>query len=307
MAKKILPRKRLNPILSNRDTSILAFLWRYRIATFRAIKTVFFSHASNQQAYYELRRLRRGEYVNVEKIEGTRKVVWTLGTRGFKYLAANVLPELKIKAFRPQSHYHDLLVAAALTGSWLNKAPGAVQMVTEQELRALYLSSIPRELTKDEKHKPDGLWIFSSGKERKAIALEVETSAKTDERYEHIAAFYTSELFFESVVWVVKDKALGRRIHAASEKYGRPRAGLHLFLLQEDMEKHGWDSEFLNQSMGEESLGEYLNRRAGSGTTGAIKQGITRESPTNHPGIPREEIDPFLDFRVSLENLSTLR
>jgi hypothetical protein len=301
-------KKCLNPILLSKDREILQFLWRHRIATFDAIKAKFFSQVSNQQAYYILRRLRRGQYVRVEKLNGTKNTVWVLDRRGFLYLSDNgQLPDLKTRGFRPQSKYHDLLAAAALTGDWMVKMPSGVSIVTEQEMLALHLSCLPREIRKEREHQPDGLWIFQSGKDCSAIALEIESSAKTNERYEQICSFYVSQVFFDHVVWIVTNKTLAERILETSQRHGMPRMGLHLFILQQNFEKLGWDSQFENKSLGDVSLANFLSSKAGVRIKTSNHPRITGASPSNPPVVLQPHRSPFLNFRVSLENLSILR
>ncbi len=300
-------KKRLNPILSSRDIEVMVFLWRHRIATFRALKEFFFSEMTSQNAYYQLRRLRQGEFVNSEPLEGTKKNVWTIAHRGFTYITVNQLLEIKTKWYRPQSRFHDLLVASALLGGWAKECPDGVGIVTEQEWRFTEIQSIPDELKDIGMHIPDGVWFFSQGKELKAVSLEVETSAKTDDRYDRLCAFYASHYFFEAIVWIIKDKALGLRIQAAAWKYGKPRDGLHRFILQRDFEKLGWNTSFSNESLANVTLGEFLNRRAGVELIKALHPRITHDSPSNHLRLEQTKIDPLLDFTVSLENLSTLR
>lgn len=279
--KESKPKKRLNPILLSKDQAILKFLWRHRIATFKALKTIFYPEMSAQQAYYQLRRLRRGQFVKVDMIDGTKKTTWRLDLRGFQYLTANSLPALKTKGFRTYSPYHDLVVASALLGGWVNKCPSNVKIVTEQEMNALDLAFLPTEIRKEREHQADGIWIFQTGKERKAIALEVELSAKTDERYEQTCSFYASQLFFENVIWVVSDRTLAQRILDASQRHGVPREGLHLFVLQKNFERLGWNSKFENKSLEHIALGTFLSRRAGSKFLEVNHPRITGESPSD--------------------------
>ncbi len=300
-------KKRLNPILLSKDDAILMFLWRHRIATFLALKTIFYPDVSNQQAYFNLRRLRRGQYLRVDRLDGTKNITWRLDLRGFQYLAANHLPELRTKGFRPQSPYHDLFVAGVLLGRWAVHRPKCVKIITEQELNSLELSFLPQELRKERERQPDGLWIFQTGKVQMAVALEVELSGKSDARYDQICSFYASQTFFEHVLWIVKDKSLAQRILDASRRHGIPREGVHLFILLGDFEKLGWDSKFQNKSLENVTLDAFLNHKAGSILPVGGHPRLTSESPLNHPEITNGEASPFLDFRVSLENLGALR
>lgn len=299
--------RRLDPILSSKDRDALYFLWRHRIATFRGLKTVFYPELSNEQAYYHLRRLRRGQYVRVEKADGTRNKVWCLDQRGFRYLVSVSLPELKVKTYKPQRAYHDLMASAVLLGHWAIKQPSNVKLLSEQEMVALELVELPRELRKEREHQPDGIWIFNSGGTSKAIALEVELSGKSSERYEQICSFYTSQIFFENIIWIVECKSLAQKILECSRRHGIPREGIHLFILQKTFEELGWDSTFLNESMGSKSLGNVLTQMAGLGNRIAAPPLVRHESASNPPSVPQRQQNPFLDFSFSLGNLSILR
>lgn len=300
--------KRLDPILSSRDRETLSFLWRHRIATFQGLKTVLYPELSNEQAYYRLRRLRRGQYVRVEGTDGPRKRVWCLDQRGFKFLVSTCsLPELKSKTYRPQRAYHDLMVSAALLGHWAVKQPNNVKLLSEQEMIASDPIDLPKELRKEREHQPDGIWIFNRDGGSKAIALEVELSGKSAERYEQICSFYTSQIFFEHVVWIVEVKSLAQKILECSRRFGIPREGVHLFILQESFETQGWESKFLNESMGTRSLADILIEMAGVRNCNVNPPSVRQESASNPPSAPQAPKNPLLDFSFSLGNLGILR
>lgn len=300
-------KKILNPVLLNKDRQVLHFLWRHRVATFRGIKAVFYQKQSNEQAYYHLRRLKLGQYVKVEYIDGTKKKVWSLDKRGFKFLVSEVLPELKTKTYKPQQAYHDLMVGAALLGYWATNLPSDVKTLSEQEMVSFDPVDLPMELRRERKHQSDGVWIFESGKQSKGIALEVELSGKSSERYEQICSFYTSNLFFEHIVWIVESRSLAIKILECSRRFGIPREGIHLFVLQRDFETLGWDSCFLNESMKTQTLAMKLQEMAGRKFKEMNQPSISVESASNPLGLPEDTKNPFLDFSFSLENLRALR
>lgn len=309
MATKATSRKRkiLNPILLNKDRQVLHFLWRHRVSTFRGIKTVFYPKQSNEQAYYHLRRLKLGQYAKVENIDGTKKKVWSLDKRGFRFLVSEILPELKTKTYKPQRAYHDLMVGAALLGHWATNIPSDVKILSEQEMVSFDPVDLPTELRRERKHQSDGVWIFENGKQSKGIALEVELSGKSSERYEQICSFYTSNLFFEYIVWIVESRSLAIKILECSRRFGIPREGIHLFVLQRDFETLGWDSCFLNESMKTQTLAMKLQEMAGRKFKEMNQLCVNVESASNPLVIPEDTKNPFLDFSFSLENLKALR
>lgn len=298
-------KRQTNPILSDRDKEILLFLWRHRISTLAAIRAVFFPNGTNDEAYLTMRRLRWGSYVDMLKMDGTNKRVFCLHQRGYKYLVANCLPELRTKGFRPQSQYHDLFVAAVLLGRWARNRPRNVRLVSEQEMTSTVVEEIPADVRKTMDRTPDGLWIFSTATDSRAIALEVEISPKSTVRYEEICASYTSQIFFEHVVWIVADKALAHRILSASRKHGIPRDGQHLFILQKDFEKNEWASQFQNRSMDTMTLNDLLITKATRSIPVRSKASLPVEYLSKTCAVENSAPSPFLTFHFSLGKLAS--
>lgn len=299
--------KRLNPIFSSVDVGILMFLWKHRVATFEALRTLFYSDLLPEQAYYKLKRLRLGEYIEVQKLEGTQNSVWILGLRGYRYLVGNCLPELKSKTYKPQSPYHDLLAASALIGRWKLTPPENVSVVTEQELLTTDLCSLPKDFRNDPGYRPDGLWVFNQGKESFAIALEVELSGKSSERYERICVYYTCQHFLKHIVWIVENKTLARRILAGSRRYGIPREGIHLFIEKEDFIKHEWDAKIVNESMKGKTLFELLSSEAKVKMHDTHQACIRLDHTSNTHDLEGRAQNVFLNSSIKLKILDTLR
>lgn len=299
--------QKLDPILSNRDKAVLIFLWKHRIATFEALKTILFPDLSGEQAYYQLSRLKYGQYAEVVKLEGTRNYVWCLGKRGFRYLVASQLSGAKIKGYRPQSQYHDLLVAGALLGRWAVTRPKNVTIISEQELAALEQTKLPRDLRKKMDHQPDGLWLFHSGRDTAAVALEVEISGKASDRYEQICAFYASEPFFRHVIWIVENWSLGKRILEISKIHGGNRDSLHLFVEQADFEKSEWDAKTLNESVGRVRMGKLLTSLANDSMELPHPSMLDGDCTSAVHGLKNSQRSPFLQFSLTLTKLATLR
>ncbi len=148
-------KKLWNPIFRKEDIEILLFLWRHRLATFQALKTIFYPSLSNRQAYDRLKRLLKGQYILANKIDGGINKVWQLDQRGFKYLKNILMIETKSKNYKPQSEYHDLVVMAAILGDWALKTPNNVTIVTEKELMENEIDAIPQTIFQDTYRRPD--------------------------------------------------------------------------------------------------------------------------------------------------------
>ncbi|MCO5143624.1 MAG: hypothetical protein M9962_11090 [Oligoflexia bacterium] len=294
-------KKRLNPILSYNDIEVLQFLWRHRIATFLALKYIFYSKNSSLTTYHRLLKLQKGDYIRAEKIIGTNKRFFSLGSRGFEFLKQNYLPELKSKQHRPQSQIHDLLVVSALLGRWKETKPKNVTIVTEQELRTTDVEILPNELRKELKHVPDGLWIIQKENEQIVVALEVEPSAKTSERYENICSFYANHILFKYIIWIVRSKKHAIRILESSRKYGTPREGIHLFIELEDFKKKEWDSLFLNESLKDISFGNFLETLTEEQSFTHDKKDMKMIESKHENSVKYVNPNPFLQFTISLD------
>jgi hypothetical protein len=273
---------------------LLAFLWKYRIATFRTLREMFYPEEPLRRAYDRLKKLEKGEFISLEKIIGTDYRAFTVGRRGYAYLVANVLPEPKTKAYRPHQHFHDVLAMAALLGEWLKTRPDSVRIVSEQEIANFNLMELPESVRKLSR-RPDGIWIFSTGKEKKGIALEVEISAKTSDRYAEICAAYASEPFFEHVVWIVQSIAHGKRILASSDRHVGERR-THFFILRQDFEKDFWSSRAYGLDDCELFLADLLGRMAATGTSTSTVPGVAKGSLRGRQGVISACDGPLLNF-----------
>ena len=149
-------KKLWNPIFRKEDIEILLFLWRHRLATFQALKTIFYPTLSNRQAYDKLKRLRQGNYLVLDSLQGTHNRIWQLGKRGQFYVQNELMIESKTKTHNPQSGRHDLIVMAMLLGDWILKTPAGVKTVTEMELMETEIMELPKEL----REKSDKLYLF---------------------------------------------------------------------------------------------------------------------------------------------------
>ena len=88
--------------------------------------------------------------------------------------------------FVPQSLSHDHFVSCVLLGDWFTKLPPGVTIITEQELLSLNLTGVAPGLQNEKARRPDGLWRFEIGPEKKFLALEVELHTKSDSDYVEI-------------------------------------------------------------------------------------------------------------------------
>lgn len=294
-------KKLWNPIFCKEDIEILLFLWRHRLATFQALKTIFYPTLSNRQAYDKLKRLRQGNYLVLNSLQGTHNRIWQLGKRGQLYVQNELMIESKTKTHNPQSGRHDLIVMAMLLGDWILKTPAGVKMVTEMELMETEIMELPKELREKPDHRCDGLWIVKNGDSHFGIGLEVEINRKSIVRYESISSFYNRHLFFKNVIWIVNSKSHAVAIQEASQKFGNLRPGLHLFILQKDFEQYLWQSKFLNTSMQNLTVSSFLHQQLNPALLSPLRDLSTASlGPlTDHK---KAKCNPLLNFELSLSN-----
>jgi hypothetical protein len=281
----------------------MEFLWKFRLATFKTLQMRFFKNDSAKRTYDRLRKLEGAEFIKLDTISGKPLRIWRLEKRGFDFLEEHSLPELKAKRFRPHRCYHDLLASAALVGDWLHQVPPTVKIVSEQEIKSLEIPELSAVFPEKMDHDPDGIWFFPATK--KAVALEIELSAKSSKKYEQTCAFYSSSSAFDYVVWIVRSPAHGNQILESSRRYGIPREGVHLFVTLDQFKAELWQSHFRNGQFRGISMAQFLSSVATSGKVSRFEQGITPASSSGHLEITQTHQSPLLDFSFSLRNSAT--
>lgn len=290
--------------LSKTDKDILYFLWKHRISTFRGLKETFYPKLSNDQAYYKLRRLRNCRLATNDYFIGTTHRFWKLGYYGYKYLA---LQNADIRQYHIQRQYHDLLTMSALLHPLKSELQKNIKVVSQQELKNLSISQLPKQFLKNKDHLCDGLWMIKNGKETLVVALEVEFFARRFDDYKKICAFYAKQIFIKDIVWVVEDISVAQRIQTASTDFWGNTDSRHLFLLKQDIERSPYASEFMNSSTNKKTLAEWLHDLAGVNFEKMKSLRRVRDVCTESAKPNIEDFNFFLDFKYSLENLIALR
>src|SRR3989338_6383928 len=122
--------------ISERDTSILLFLWRWKLGTTAVLAAKYFPNKSYHACYKRLLKLRHLGIVQHMPITkwGHGGHVWTLTHKGF-LLCREHLPGLKQKVYKSEHINHDFLVTAFHLGDWIERRPEECLQFTEQELR----------------------------------------------------------------------------------------------------------------------------------------------------------------------------
>lgn len=296
-----------SPILSNKDVRLLVFLWRFRLATFRTIHQLIYPSPNPRATHDRLKKLKNGGFIQMTLIPGTIHKVFCLEKKGFQYLESNVLPELRTKQFKPQSFYHDLLSSAVLLGNMTSSLQIPIRHLTEQEIKSVEIPLLTEHFPNGLSHHPDGIWIVSFDSERKAIALEVELTAKSSRMYEEYSSFYAGDNFFRHVLWVVRSIEHGNQILKASRLHGIPREGLHLFVLQKDFENMGWMSPIRNSHFKGYTMADVFSKVATQNDHSEGIPGVSGASPEGLQPVSTKALHPFLNFEFSLKDSNSCR
>ncbi|MBK8203069.1 MAG: hypothetical protein IPK68_12370 [Bdellovibrionales bacterium] len=278
-----------------RDEEIFHFLWKWKLATFKTLARIFFAKASLPVVYQRLSKLRRAGFLRQRIDESGRNRIWTLDAKGFVALG-NRLPELEEYGFASENIEHDLIVNALHLGEWAEGCPEGVELFTEQQLRRMKAEMYPAWVPRTKNHRPDGYWHFAHGEHHLTIAIEVELSTKSKDRYESIVKFYDHYDIIDFVLWLVPTPKLARVILKSASGPNFYRNHVHNFLALEDFQSQFWQAsifsgpnkgstvhDLLNQNLLQTLLKSPL-RPSTKGSSGARSQHLldTRLSPQNH-------------------------
>lgn len=247
----MIQRKKDKVLTNARDAAVFEFLWRWKLATTRALAEKFFGSAKTDTAYNRLLRLRNVGYLKLRSLDPEgRKFVWTLSQKGFELLT-NRLPELNDEGFRSENLEHDHLVTAMHLGEWLVATPENVEIFTEQELRRFHLEHYPSWVPRTDYHRPDGYWRVPYKNRMITVALEVELTPKVDKRYFLVAEFYQKNSDISRVVWLVRSHGIAKAIQEKFRSAVKSEALIHNFVVRADFESLGWQAPvFLGHEQG---------------------------------------------------------
>jgi hypothetical protein len=243
----------------DRDQQMIEFLWRHRVATFRTLYTLFYKNIQMRTCYNRLDKLRRQGLILTRGVDGNQNRYWGLDKRGMAYLVQAKGEIFKTMGFAPQSLNHDHFVSCVLLGDWFAKLPRGVTIITEQELLSLDLTGVAPGLQNDKGRRPDGLWRFEIGPEKKFLALEVELHTKSDTDYVEIIKSYDNHYGIQKIIWVAEGPNLIRRIFNLVQTHSTLKPRDHLFLLASEVRKDLWQTKFKNSELTAMTLAEYLS------------------------------------------------
>lgn len=233
---------KIRGLRESKELPILAFIWKWKIATTSALYVRYFKGSAPITAYKRLRTLQKMGLLEREIEARGGASVWTLTRSGFD-IVRELLPALQEEGYRSGNIRHDLIAQAVHLGNWLVKEPRGVVFFTEQQLRRYEPEEYPDWVPKSKKRKPDGYWRINGKdgeKSARVIALEVELSRKKEEEIRGIGYFYADEFRIDRVLWVVLSEAMAERQNRIFGKLNVERRGIHNFVLLSDFQRVGW-------------------------------------------------------------------
>jgi hypothetical protein len=250
----------------HRDVAILMFLWRWKVATTKALATRFFSDVTLASAYKRLSRLEKEKFIEARCDPFGKEFVWTLSRRGFEAIK-DELPRLREAGYKSEAIQHDALVTALHLGEFLTGAPQQTEVFTEQQIRRYALEEYPSWAPKTDRHRPDGYTKITAGPDgSKILAFEVELSPKSVKEYELIGDFYSRVTQVQQVIWLAKHPSLAERIRRqlVKDNFGCSNFDKHSFITLGPFKKYGWQAPVALGPRQGESLSQIIRGNTSS-------------------------------------------
>ena len=255
--------KRINSLRINekKEIPILAFLWRWKVATTSAIYVRYYPvfKWAPFTAYQRMLKLKSKGLVEVKFSSSRNFPVWQLTRAGFLAIR-DLLPLLSEEGFASEFPDHDLFVMAAHIGEWLPK--GSVSDViffTEQELRRQSAETLFDWLPPTKVHRPDGYWYFPNTKPNSLLALEVEVNRKSFSDYMACGSFYNKYKAIDQVLWVIQSQSLAFKVVEAAHQNLADFRDIHNFVLFSTFREKGWQSKIFKGPSAGSTMHEFLN------------------------------------------------
>mgnify|MGYP001378760067 CR=1 FL=1 len=240
-------RRRGQPfMLTQRDCSIMMYIWRWKVASTRSIHEAINRNSSPYSTYKTLDRLERNHMVECRLNLGERFHVWQLTEFGFHEIKQYLGP-LKEDGFLSENQRHDRLVQAFQLGEWATHQFPKVVFFTEQDLRRRESECYPDWVPRVMDHRPDGYTRIIGVKRPWTLAMEVELSAKSMQKYEGILRFYRSTQLIDRVLWLTENSTVRDMLIRAKSCIHDDSNNYHVFVDLADYVKNGWDAFVVNE------------------------------------------------------------
>ena len=232
--------------LTHRDSKILNYIWRWKLASTTSIHEAINKISSKYSTYKILDKLERSGFVGSYFDYEERFYVWQLTSKGFSVVRKK-FDELAEEGYLSENPYHDRLVQAFHLGEWSTyHSPNAI-FWTEQEMRRFDVADYPEWVPKSKEHRPDGYTRVVGAKKAYTLAFEVELSTKRISKYETTMQFFKHARQIDRVYWLVDQTYTREQILKAKACVNDESFNYHVFIDLEDFKKNGWDAVITNE------------------------------------------------------------
>ena len=232
--------------LTPRDSKILNYIWRWKIASSMSIHEAINKISSKYSTYKTLDKLERSGFIGSYFDYEERFYVWQLTSKGFSVIRKK-FDELAEEGYLSENPNHDRLVQAFHLGEWATyHSPNAI-FWTEQEMRRFDTADYPEWVPKSKEHRPDGYTRIVGANMAYTLAFEVELSTKRISKYETTMQFYKHAKQIDRVYWLVDQSYTREQILKAKACVSDQSFNYHVFVDLEDFKKNGWDAMITNE------------------------------------------------------------
>ena len=232
--------------LTDRDSTILKFIWRWKAAGTATIHDAIVRPSSAYAAYKALERLEAYGYIECARNDEHRYSAWQLTEKGFLSIRES-LGELTEEGYLSENPWHDRNALAFHLGEWSTWQFPNVKLCTEQELRRRHEEDYPAWVPTAKGHRPDGYTRIESGRKSWLLAFEAELVHKSVARYESTLRHYRMLRQVDRVFWMVGSADVKSQILRARACVQDESDDFHLFVDAAEYRASGWNARVTNE------------------------------------------------------------
>lgn len=247
-------------LFTARDSRILHFLWRWKVASTATIHEVIGRPLSPYSTYKTLERLARYKFIKTEETTEQNFLSWVLTDRGFTAIRPS-LGDLCEEGFASENHWHDRNILAFQLGEWATHQLPIITHWTEQEMRRRTVDHYPPWVPQSKEHRPDGYTRIRAEHKDWTLAFEVEIWPKALATYERTLRFYQLMRSVDRVYWLVGDPLVRDQLLRARDCIRETSQNYHCFVEMNDYIENGWEARVANERS--ETLGTFRENMQG--------------------------------------------
>ncbi len=249
---------------------LFTFMWKWKLLSTEAIHhRIFAGQNSLHGTYKKLVRLEKRGLIKKHRLLTFKGCCWGITPKTFTYLK-QFLPQLDQERYKFSSIDHDFLVSTIHLGRWLKQSPKNQDLFSEIQLHTYADELKPEWVPYANCVIPDGFWKRGDGD---IVALEVELSDKSLDRYLCRAMYYSYIKNIKNILWVVlKPRLIKKMTKAILEKHIK-NLDAHNFILLDDYLNNGWNAKIVQGDHIGSTMAELLREKGGTSLGGG------RETP----------------------------